>query len=137
MKLFATALVAAFLLPACADDAAPLSARDMRITKPLPGSQAPAGYFELVNNTPEPIRVSRVSSPQFGNVEMHETIDDDGISRMVGLDQVTIAAHSSIVFEPGGKHLMLMQPVADPASATLEFHADGALILAVTVEVGD
>lgn len=137
MKTVATALVAALLLPACTDDAVPLTANGVRITKPLPGSQASAGYFELVNTTAEPIRLVRVSSPQFGKVEMHETIDDNGIARMVGLDHVTIAPHSSVVFEPGGKHLMLMQPVAELASATLEFHADGALVLAVTVQVGD
>ena len=130
------ALIAAVLVGACSADDAPLEAAGVRVTLPLPGTQVSAGYFELVNNGSEAIRISRVSSPQFGKVEMHETVVENGVARMVGLDHVTIAPGSGVTFEPGGRHLMLMQPAADLDTVTLEFHADGALVLAVTVEAG-
>lgn len=137
MKILASLLAAVWLLAACGNDAAPLTASDVRVTRPVPGSEMSAGYFELVNNTPDPVRIERVTSPQFGKVEMHETTIENGVARMVGLDGITIQGNSSVVFEPGGMHLMLMRPVADIASTTLEFHSDGALLLAVTVEVSE
>lgn len=128
---------AALIVLSCEGDTAPLVASEVRVSKPLPGTHMAAGYFTLTNNSEQPIRITRVTSPQFGKVEMHETVVEDGIARMVGLGDLTIAANSSVTFAPGSKHLMLMQPAADLHSVTLDFHTADATVLTVSVVVGD
>jgi len=68
-----------------------------------------AGFLVLTNNTDEPIRITHVTSPQFGSVELHETRVEDGIARMRSIDALVVPAHGSVTLERGGKHLMLMQ----------------------------
>ncbi len=124
------------VLGACVADEPPLAATDVRIKAPMPGMRMSAGYLTLRNNTAAAITISKVSSPQFESVEMHETRIENDVSRMVALGELTIAAGSSVAFEPGGKHLMLMRPVDDLDAVTLDFHVgdDVILTLATTVE---
>ena len=52
------------------------------------------------------------SSPSFGEVSLHETRIVDGVSRMRAVPELHIAADGDAILEPGGLHLMLMQPNA-------------------------
>lgn len=122
-------------LGACATDEAPLVATDVVIKAPIPGMSMSAGYLTLHNNTDAAITITKVSSPQFGSVEMHETRIEDDVSRMVALGEVTIAADSAVSFEPGGKHLMLMRPAADLDAVTLDFYAGDDVILTLAARV--
>ena len=114
---------------------APLVATDVVINAPPPGVKMSAGYLTLHNNTSEPITITRVSSPQFGSVEMHETVTRDGVSRMVALGELRIPAGKSVRFEPGARHLMLMQPAREFTSVSLEFYSGSDLLLAVDAAV--
>jgi periplasmic copper chaperone A len=44
----------------------------------------------------------------------------DGVARMRHQETVDGAAGEVVRFEPGGLHLMLMQPVGDPSSGAIE-----------------
>lgn len=125
------------LLTACSNEAPPLVASDVVVKRPLPGMQMSAGYLTLRNNSGESITIDQVTSPQFGNVEMHETVIENGVAKMVALEPVVLSAGSSVEFEPGGKHLMLMRPVEDLGTVTLEFHSAGTIVLSVSVATGD
>ncbi len=71
------------LVGACSADTQPaLVASDVTITQPMPGMTMSAGYLTLTNNTEETITITRVSSPSYASVELHETVVDDGIARM-------------------------------------------------------
>ena len=122
---------------ACTLEQAPLVATDVSIKEPLPGMQMTAGYLSLTNNTSQLITIARVTSPQFGSVEMHESVVEDGIARMYPLGELTILAGKTVQFEPGGKHLMLMRPVGEFQSVTLEFHANKTVLLTVNVALSD
>lgn len=122
-------------IAACSANEAPLVATDVIIKAPPPGVKMLAGYLTLHNNTSDAITITGVSSPQFGSVEMHETITSDGISRMVALGEVTIPAGESVSFEPGGRHLMLMRPADELASVSLEFYSGPDMLLAVDTAV--
>ena len=124
------------LIAACSSERAPLVADDVAIKKPMPGMRMSAGYLTLQNNTDGTLTITRVVSPQFGSVEMHESVLEDGVARMVRLDELEIGAGEKVTFEPGGKHLMLMRPVADLDSVTLEFYAGEFLLLTVNVTPG-
>ena len=123
------------IIAGCSPNEAPLVASDVVINAPPPGMKMSAGYLTLHNNTSEPITITRVSSPQFGSVEMHETVIRDGISRMVALDEVSIPAGQSVDFEPGAKHLMLMRPAGELTSVALEFYSGPNLLLSVDATV--
>jgi len=86
--------------------AAPLVASGVEIARPTPESKMAAGYLSLRNTTDEPITITRVSSPDYATVEMHETITDDGVSRMRPVEAVTIPPGRIMYFKRGGKHLM-------------------------------
>ena len=45
-----------------------------------------------------------------------------------------VADGETIIFERGGKHLMLMQPVGKPGTITLNFYSDDVLLLSVSTE---
>ena len=125
------------LLASCGGDVAPLVASDVRISQPLPGARMSSGYLTLTNNSQKPITITEVTSPQFDRVEMHESLIEDGVARMVGLGDLTIPGNESIVFEPGGKHLMLMMPDDELGVVTLEFRSDDTVALTVDVTMGD
>ena len=122
-------------LGACSADVPPLTAENIELPAPVPGVSMGAGYLTLVNNSGQEIVITSVTSPQLDSVEMHETILEDGISRMRALSQVSIAARQSLVFERGAKHLMLRYPEQRPGQLTLQFFAGDALVLSVDVSL--
>ena len=127
----------AILLTACSTERAPLVATDVIVKRPMPGMQMTAGYLTFTNNSTQAITLTHVASPQFGAVEMHESVVEDGMARMYPLGDLTILAGTSVEFEPGGKHLMLMRPVDEFESVTLEFYADNTVILTLNVALSD
>jgi copper(I)-binding protein len=129
--LILTAAVLAIL--GCSDSGPPLVAADVVIKKPMPGMHMSAGYLSLTNTSDDPITITAVSSPQFAAVEMHETIIEDGVSRMVELAELAVPPSSTVNFEPGGKHLMLMRPTGELQQVTLDFHAGDTVVLTIEV----
>jgi len=131
--------LAAIFLSACVPDPGPpVSITDVKILAPMPGSSAGVAYFKIENRSETTITVSRIDSPQYNDVEMHETTIEDGVSRMRPVESIRIEPASSVNFMPGEKHLMLMRPSASvvPGSpVTLEFHYDfGLLIVNATMQ---
>ncbi len=131
MKPVTLAVVLACLVFACSVESVPLAATNLAISRPLPGMPMSAGYLTLTNNTTQAIRITRVSSPEFESVEMHESVLEDGMARMYALGDLMILPGRAVEFARGGKHLMLMRPRDDIETVTLEFYAGNALILSV------
>jgi copper(I)-binding protein len=125
------------LVGACSSETAPLTVTDVAIARPKPGMQMTAGYFTLTNHTSETLKITKVTSPQFGSVEMHESVVEDGMARMYELGDLTLLPNQPLEFRPGGKHLMLMRPVEELDMVTLEFHSGDAIVLSVNATVTD
>ncbi len=115
-------------------DGPPVSAVNVVVTAPAPGMSMAAGYLEISNHSGADIRITRVSSPEYRSVEMHETVVENGIASMRAIPVLEIADGDTVAFERGGKHLMLMQPVGTPATITLNFYSDEALLFSVSTE---
>ena len=87
---------------------------------------APAdGYFKIRNGASKSVALVGASSSAFGNVVMHLT-RGTGLSRMFPLTSVDVPMRGTLVFVPGGHHLMLHDPnrtlaVGDEIPITLEF----------------
>lgn len=88
-----------------------------------------AGYFTLTNDTDDPVVLTGASSPGCGTLMLHQTVNKGGTDQMAMVDSVSVPAHGSIDFSPGGFHLMCMHPAAETrpgkdVPVTLSF-ADG------------
>ncbi|OYU51511.1 MAG: hypothetical protein CFE27_12080 [Alphaproteobacteria bacterium PA1] len=70
-----------------------------------------AGYFKLDYHFGTKDRIISVSSPAFKRVEMHDSVTEGGMKKMTKLESLDVPANSSISFAPGGKHLMLFEPI--------------------------
>ncbi len=125
------------LLCACSDERAPLTVTSVRLAPTMPGMNMGAAYLELNNHSAQDIRITRVSSPELRSVEMHESVQENDISRMVKLPEVVVPAGKTLVFEPGGKHLMVRYPEQRTTPVTLNFYADDALLLSVSASFSD
>ena len=96
-------------LSACTRDCAP-QVKDGWI-RLMPGGMAmQAGFGRIDNRCPMPATIVSASSPAYGSVELHESKTVGGISRMRAVPELRIAPDGAAVLQPGGLHLMLMQP---------------------------
>ena len=76
----------------------------------LPAGLPAAGYATLVNAGDTPVSLVGVSSPDYGAVMIHRSLDRGGMERMVMVNSIPVPPHGRAVLAPGGYHLMLMQP---------------------------
>ena len=70
-----------------------------------------AAYLTLNNPSQDNISITAVSSPQFANAEIHQSIERDGRVSMTELEVVNIGPGATVVMKPGGVHVMLFDPV--------------------------
>ena len=87
-----------------------MQVRDAWIPEAPPVADVMAAYFEIENTGSKPVTITGFSCKDFGMVMMHKTVEKDGMSRMIHMDTLTVAAKSKLKFERGGLHLMLMMP---------------------------
>lgn len=110
------------LIAACGGEPQPpLVTSDVVITQPMPGMKMSAGYLSLTNNSDAAMRITRVTSPQFESVQLHETAIENGVARMRSMASLTIAAGQTVALQRGGKHLMLMRPTGSSDTVSLTF----------------
>jgi len=77
----------------------------------LPADIPAGGYVTLINTATVDRVLVAVTSPAFGEVGIHQTLDDHGVSTMRSVESVTLKPRVPFRFMEGGYHLMLMQPV--------------------------
>ena len=98
-------------LSACARDCAP-QVKDGWIRLMPGGIPMQAGFGRIDNRCPMPATIVSASSPSYGSVELHESRMVGGVSRMRAVPELRIAPDDAAVLQPGGLHLMLMQPTS-------------------------
>jgi copper(I)-binding protein len=76
----------------------------------LPGTVPAAGYLTLTNVGDRPAVLLSASSPLFGDISLHRTVNRAGSMEMAAVDRITIPPHATLAFETTGYHMMLMQP---------------------------
>jgi copper(I)-binding protein len=113
-SILSTALAALFSLWACAVIAgeSELAFDGAWVRAMPPGMKMTAGFGQLRNRGSADIEITAFASPHFGDVSLHRTELEDGVSRMREIPSLVISPGATIELEPGGYHLMLMGPVA-------------------------
>ncbi|MGH6727187.1 MAG: copper chaperone PCu(A)C [Pseudolabrys sp.] len=83
-----------------------------------------AGYFTLKNDGNAPVELNGASSTACGMVMLHQSKEENGVEKMLPVKSLTVPAHGSVSFAPGGYHLMCMKPqmqIGDQVPMTLKF----------------
>ncbi len=88
-----------------------------------------AGYLTIENRGSNTATITGLQSDAFARIEMHETVMQDGLMKMVEIRKLEIAPRAKVELIPGGKHLMLITPQrtlgrGDDVDITVNF-ADG------------
>ncbi len=79
-----------------------------------------AVYFSIRNPGGEADRLTSIETAAARAAEMHETVEEDGVVRMVPHPEgFEIPAGSTVALEPGGKHVMLIEPRLEEGAATI------------------
>lgn len=69
-----------------------------------------AAYMEIKNPGKSPLVLKEAQSPDFSKVELHKTVVEKGIAKMIPVQSFTIPPQGHLEFKPGGKHIMLIGP---------------------------
>lgn len=98
----------------------------------MPGDVPSAGYFSLHNGSDETITLVGANSDAFGHVELHMSMEKDGMAHMHAVPKIEVAAGENFEFAPSGYHLMLMKrsaplEVGGETVINLEFEDRGAV----------
>ena len=129
-------LLVAVLVSACGGtDLPPLVATHPIVTAPMPGTGMSAAYMTLTNNSDRLIGITRVSSPHYGAVQLHESTIEDGVARMRAIPAIEIPAGDNVTLRRGGKHLMLMRPAGSAATVSLHFFDRDDLLLSAETRI--
>ncbi|MFY8273639.1 copper chaperone PCu(A)C [Pseudoalteromonas sp. SSDWG2] len=83
---------------------------DAKIRQFLPATKSTVGYLTIMNHSDQERVLTGVESSSFGRVEIHTHDMHQGLMKMRKLEQLTLVAHDTKVFEPGGLHLMVFEP---------------------------
>ena len=131
-------LILALTLIAAASEEAGVSVQDAWIRETPPGVAMMAAYMALRNNASRSRVLVAASSSVFETVMIHRSIVKDGMASMEHAPQVELSPNASLLFAPGGYHLMLLNPkrtlrAGDRVDIYLEFR--GGLVLPVAFEV--
>jgi copper(I)-binding protein len=136
MKTFWWVIGIVWLLPGFAGAAGPdvvISHGWMRYLLP---SLPAAGYMTVENNGDADVVIAGAASPACGMLMLHKSQDDSGMAMMMDVPSVTVPAHGSVNFAPGGYHLMCMSPVmkvGDKVAVTLTLQGGGSIATTVPV----
>jgi len=135
--VFAWLILAPAAIAAAAEEAG-VSVRDAWVREAPPGVSMMAGYMVLQNKTSRPQVLVAASSSGFETVMIHRSIAKQGMTGMEHAPQIELLPNASLLFAPGGYHLMLMNPKrrlhsGDRVEIVLEFR--GGLVVPVAYEV--
>lgn len=113
----------------------PILASDIQITdawvrEAPPAARVLAGYMTLSNTSTTPVTLIGVASDISKTTEMHDTVINNGIARMIEQKKIPLLPGKTVSFTPGGQHLMLMNiykavKAGDIVTLTLSFE-DGS-----------
>ncbi|ASU83285.1 copper chaperone PCu(A)C [Nocardiopsis gilva YIM 90087] len=100
-----------------------------------------AGYLTIENTGGADDVLTGVTTDAAKEVQMHDTVNNDGQMKMEQQDTVSVPAGDTVKFESGGLHLMLMEPkgvanleAGDTVTLTLSFKESGDIETAATIE---
>jgi len=143
IKFFSKILVALMLglaaLSASADS--DIQIGDPWVQAAPPSVKVLAAYLEIKNDGKKQRVLTGVSSPTFAQIGIHQTVMHGNMAHMEHLKELAIPPNASVVLQPGGLHLMLMDAkkllnTGDSVPMTLTFKDGEKIAVKATVRSG-
>jgi hypothetical protein len=125
-------LISALLLAGMAAqaNAAELMVKDAWVRLTPPVAENTAAYMSISNHGNKAVTIIKVTTDTARMADLHGMRMNEERMQMYPLGKVTIKAGTTMDFEPGGKHVMLMgltRPLQKNETITLTLHfADGS-----------
>lgn len=111
---------------------------DFTVREFIPGTTSSVGYLTLSNNTDKQEVLTSVEIQGIGRVEIHNHLQQNGMMRMVHIQDLKIMANTTVSFQSGGLHLMLFEPnkkLIKGEKVHVTFHFASGLKLAAMADV--
>ncbi|MXU66572.1 copper chaperone PCu(A)C [Oceanomicrobium pacificus] len=140
MKRTSLAATAALFLSALPLAAADLMIHDAYARVASPVAKAGAAFFEIRNPGDTADRLIDARSDVAKKTELHTHVMQDGVARMVQLeDGIEIPAGGAVLLQRGGNHVMFMGltkplPDGETVTVTLVFEKAGELTVEIPVD---
>lgn len=96
---------------AAADSTVRVAEGWVRAMPPVAGMTA--AFMDLTNASEQDRRLVGAEAPGFARVELHRSVLEDGMARMIPQEAIQLPAGETVSLAPGGLHLMLIDP-AEP-----------------------
>lgn len=116
----------------------PVLVEDAWVRAAPPSAEMLAGFMTLTNRSDRIHVLVGADSPDFREVSIHRTRIEDGMARMRPVEGVELLPGESVVFEPGGLHLMLVgpeRPLSPDDEVRLVLHLEDGSQLVTTAVV--
>lgn len=134
-----TGVVAVFLLGSCGGTTAPLAVEQLEVRIAPVAAVSASGYFILRNRGSVADTLDAVASEVADSVTLHESMPEaGGHVMMMSLSWIGIPAGDSVVFAPGGRHLMLerfTRPLTPGDSVPFSFQFRSGQVLKLVAPV--
>lgn len=72
-----------------------------------PVTDNPSVLYFTIRGGPEDTVLRSITSPSILRLEMHETVEENGMSMMKPITAVAVPQRGKVEFAPGGKHVMV------------------------------
>ncbi|MGE0080405.1 MAG: copper chaperone PCu(A)C [Thiohalomonadaceae bacterium] len=136
------ALFLGIALFAGAASAADFMVKDPWIREAPPNAMALGAFATLHNGSDKARTLVAARSAVADKVELHKTIVEDNVAKMVQQEKIEIAAGSEVKMQPGGLHIMLIGPrqalkAGDKVEVVLEFDDGATLPVAFEMRKGE
>jgi copper(I)-binding protein len=70
--------------------------------------------MEISNHSDSDIKLLSANTKGYKRLELHKTVSQDGMMKMIKQDFMPIPAHGKLTLKPGGWHIMMIQPKKVP-----------------------
>lgn len=122
LALAVAAVLSAGVVAGCSSSTTPAGSESQAPTCPISVSDGwvkaadkgmTAAFGTLSNGGGQPVTITAAATPASTSMELHEVVDDNGTMVMKAVaDGFPVPANGSLILEPGGYHLMLMDVTA-------------------------
>jgi copper(I)-binding protein len=106
-----------------------------------PNARVLAAFISMQNTGKKTLILKAVHGKDFDHVEMHKTIMQNGMARMIPQPRLVIKAGQTLKMQPGGIHIMLFKPkraikAGEQITLTLDFGKSGKKSISIPVRKG-
>ena len=108
------------------------------VREPMGSRAMTSAYAVIENPGATELRITGAAADVAGTVEMHEMTRAGDMMKMAPVKVMTVPAHGTVRFKPGGAHLMLFdlkRPLKDGEAVTLTFTTSAGSQVKATARV--